>query len=101
MYYRQLGVDLVVPDKVDKGGYFQSLSWENADAYRADLIMLDDRTGTLQPNDLASKPTWSRLPAVRAGQVIPWSSEPRFSYAGAAPLLEALAKAVQNAKKVG
>lgn len=99
MYYKSLGVDLIVPDHLDKGGYFESLSWENADKYRADVLLLDNRTATLQPKDLAAKPSWSKLPAVKAGQITPWSSEPRFSYAGAAPLIESLAKAIEGAKK--
>lgn len=100
IYFKELGVDFVVPEKTDQGGYFESLSWENADTYDADILFLDDRTATLQPKDLTGKPTWNQLPAVKAGQIIPWSSEPRFSYAGAAPLLENLAKAIQDAKKV-
>ncbi|MFJ6751236.1 MULTISPECIES: ABC transporter substrate-binding protein [unclassified Streptomyces] len=100
MYYKSLGVDLIVPDHLDKGGYFESLSWENADKYKADVLLLDNRTATLQPKDLAAKPSWAKLPAVKAGQITPWSSEPRFSYAGAAPLIEALAKAIEDAKKV-
>ncbi|MET9294569.1 ABC transporter substrate-binding protein [Streptomyces sp. NPDC003077] len=100
MYYKSLGVDIIVPDHLDKGDYFESLSWENADKYKADVLMLDNRTATLQPKDLAAKPSWSKLPAVKAGQITPWSSEPRFSYAGAAPLIEQLAKAIENAKKV-
>ncbi|KAK1181559.1 ABC transporter substrate-binding protein [Streptomyces sp. NBS 14/10] len=100
IYFRELGVDFVVPQKTDKGGYFESLSWENADKYGADLLFLDNRTATLQPKDLTAKPTWSKLPAVKAGQIVPWSSEPRFSYAGAAPHIEALTKAIQDAKKV-
>ncbi|MFE6688101.1 ABC transporter substrate-binding protein [Streptomyces sp. NPDC057743] len=100
MYFKSLGVDLIVPDHLDKGGYFESLSWENADKYPADVLLLDNRTATLQPKDLAAKPSWSKLPAVKAGQIAPWSSEPRFSYAGAAPLLESLAQAIERAKKV-
>ncbi|WP_327064958.1 ABC transporter substrate-binding protein [Kitasatospora sp. NBC_01250] len=100
MYFAQLGVDLVVPNELGTGGYFEGLSWENAGKYPADLILLDDRSLALQPKDLSSRPTWNQLPAVKAGQVTPWSSVPRFSYAGAAPLLERLAKAVQSAKKV-
>lgn len=100
MYYKSLGVDLIVPDHLDKGGYFESLSWENADKYKADVLLLDNRTATLQPKDLAAKPSWAELPAVKAGQITPWSSEPRFSYAGAAPLIESLAKAIEGAKKV-
>ncbi|TVL93790.1 ABC transporter substrate-binding protein [Streptomyces sp. SAJ15] len=100
IYFSELGVEFVQPKKLDQGGYFESLSWENADKYDADLLFLDDRTATLQPKDLKSKPTWSKLPAVKAGQITGWSSEPRFSYAGAAPLIEALTKAMQDAKKV-
>ena len=99
-YYRELGVDFVIPKKVDSQGFFQSLSWENAGMYHADLIMLDNRTGALTPEDLQAKPTWRKLPAVQAGQVIPWHAEPRFSYAGCAPLLEQLAQAIRKAKKL-
>ncbi|MGW7008045.1 ABC transporter substrate-binding protein [Streptomyces sp. NPDC054933] len=98
-YFRGLGVDFVVPNKV-QGGFFENLSWENANKYPADLILLDSRTAAVQSDFLTSKPAWTQLPAVRAGQVTPWQSEPRFSYAGCAPLVEALATALQKAKKV-
>ena len=76
------------------------LDWENADKYGADLILLDSRSSALQPKDLTGKPTWQQLPAVKAGQVVPWLSEVRFSYAGCAPLVEQLAGALDRAKKV-
>jgi iron complex transport system substrate-binding protein len=98
-FFRSLGVDFVVPEKVT-GGFFENLSWENAGKYPADVILLDDRTAALRPKDLAAKPSWSKLPAVRAGQVTPWLSEPRFSHAGCAPLVESVARAVQAARKV-
>jgi iron complex transport system substrate-binding protein len=98
-YYRSLGVDFVVPDKV-QGGFFETLSWENAGKYQADVIMLDNRAATLQPKDLAGKPTWARLPAVKAGQVYSWPSEPTFSYDKCAAQIEALTKAITAAKKV-
>lgn len=100
MYFSELGVNLVVPDKVDDAGYFESLSWENADKYDADVILLDNRTMALQPDDLTGKPAWARLPAVKAGQVTPWDAVPRHSYAGVTPVLESLAEAIENAKKV-
>lgn len=99
-YFAELGVHLVQPQKTDPGGYYQSLSWENANAYAADLIMLDNRSTSLQPAQLASKPTWTRLPAVRAGQITPWHAVPRFSSAGAAPLVDQLATAIRQARKV-
>ncbi|WP_441246367.1 ABC transporter substrate-binding protein [Kitasatospora sp. McL0602] len=100
MYFAQLGVDLIVPDKLDAGGYYEGLSWETAGKYKADLLLLDNRSTALQPKDLTGKPAWAQLPAVKANQITPWSSVPRFSYAGAAPLLEQLAKAIRSAKKV-
>ncbi|MGC5030830.1 ABC transporter substrate-binding protein [Micromonospora sp. DT229] len=100
MYFAELGVDIVVPTELESGDYFEALSWENAGKFPADLILLDNRSTALQPADLAAKPTWKQLPAVQAGQVTAWDAVPRFSYAGAAPLLEDLAKAIQGAKKL-
>ncbi|RLL66154.1 ABC transporter substrate-binding protein [Streptomyces sp. Z26] len=101
MYLRELGVDVVVPRKLDEGGYFEPLSWENADKYPADVIMLDNRGQALQTGALEKIPAWTKLPAVEAGQVVPWASEPRFSHAGSVPLLENLAEALEKAKKTG
>ena len=98
-YYRSLGVEFVQPNNVS-GGFFEGLSWENVDKYPADLIYLDSRTLALQPKDLTGKPSWAALPAVKANQVAPWLSESRLSYAGCAPNIEALATAIQRAKKV-
>ncbi|MER7335720.1 ABC transporter substrate-binding protein [Micromonospora sp. NPDC000119] len=100
MYFAELGVEIVVPTKLEAGDYFEALSWENAGKFPADLILLDNRNTALQPKDMASKPTWQQLPAVKANQITPWDAVPRFSYAGAAPLLENLATAIRNAKKV-
>ncbi|HEX3785608.1 MAG TPA: ABC transporter substrate-binding protein [Pseudonocardiaceae bacterium] len=98
-YFQSIGVEFVVPNKVT-GGFFESLSWENVDKYPADLILLDSRSETLQPKDLSDKPSWLVLPEVKANQITPWASEPRFSYAGCAPQIEALAAAIQHARKV-
>ncbi|WP_030490503.1 ABC transporter substrate-binding protein [Micromonospora chokoriensis] len=100
MYFAELGVDIVVPTKLEAGDYFEALSWESAGKFPADLILLDNRSTALQAKDLTAKPTWQQLPAVKANQVSPWDAVPRFSYAGSAPLLENLATAIRNAKKV-
>ncbi|MGW1009691.1 ABC transporter substrate-binding protein [Streptomyces termitum] len=100
LFFQELGITLVVPDKLDPTGWFELLSWENVDKYKADVILLDNRTGTLQPEQLKAKPTWAALPAVKAGQVFPRVTEPVYSYAKCAPLLEDLATALENAKKV-
>ncbi|MFI5754546.1 ABC transporter substrate-binding protein [Streptomyces sp. NPDC051569] len=100
LYFQQLGVRFVEP-KVSGQGFFEELSWENVGKYDADIIMMDNRTSALQPAALTSKPTWARLPAVKAGQVVPRTTEPIFSYAKCAPILDALAEAIENAKKAG
>lgn len=102
-YFKALGVNFVEPSEKAKkatGGWFETLSWENVDKYPADIIMMDNRTAVLQPADIKDKPTWTRLPAVKAGQVIPRVTEPIYSYAKCAPILEDLAKAIETAKKV-
>ncbi|WP_069172896.1 ABC transporter substrate-binding protein [Streptomyces griseus] len=98
-YFQELGVRFVEP-KVNAAGFFEELSWENVDKYGADIIMMDNRSSALQPGALTSKPTWSQLPAVKAGQVVPRTTEPIYSYAKCAPILEDLAEAVEKAKKV-
>jgi iron complex transport system substrate-binding protein len=103
-YFKSLGVHFIEPPesaKKDSGGWFENLSWENVDKYDADLIMMDNRTSALQPTELVkSKPTWKKLPAVAAGQVIARVTEPIYSYDKCAPILDDLATAIEKAKKV-
>ncbi|MBB5939690.1 ABC transporter substrate-binding protein [Streptomyces zagrosensis] len=99
-YFKDLGVEFVEGKKSDKWGFWEFLSWENADRYHADLIMMDNRAAAMRRKDLDQKPTWRQLPAVRAGQIVPWSMEERYSYAGYAPVIEHLAAAVRDAKKL-
>jgi iron complex transport system substrate-binding protein len=102
-YFKALGVNLVEPPANTlkaSGGWFQNLSWENVDRYPADIVMMDDRTSAIQPADI-TQPTWHKLPAVRAGQVIPRAAEPILSYDKCAPILDGLSKAIETAKRVG
>ncbi|MGW0997581.1 ABC transporter substrate-binding protein [Streptomyces sp. NPDC002523] len=102
-YFKALGVNFVEPPtsaKKQGGGWYEPLSWENVDKYRADIIMMDDRTSATQPADI-TKATWKKLPAVKAGQVIARSPEPILSYDKCVPLLTGLAEALEKAKKVG
>ncbi|MCT7350857.1 ABC transporter substrate-binding protein [Streptomyces sp. 15-116A] len=101
-YFKALGVNFVEPSEEAKkatGGWFESLSWENVDKYKADIIMMDDRSSAIQPADI-TEATWKKLPAVKAGQVIPRSAEPILSYDKCVPLVENLAAAIEKAKKV-
>lgn len=44
--YQSLGMDIVEPDTDEQ--YWETLSWENADAYTADVILGDSRGGTVE-----------------------------------------------------
>jgi iron complex transport system substrate-binding protein len=92
-YYIEQGLPLVMP-KPDKGGYFETLSWENADKYDADVIFADSRTQALTIPQMAAKPTGARLPAVKAGHVYPWNPTTRLSYA---EMLESMLTALTQA----
>ncbi|MDT0310275.1 ABC transporter substrate-binding protein [Streptomyces sp. DSM 44917] len=99
-YFRELGVEVVQGSPSDEWGFWEFLSWENAGRHHADVILLDNRSQSPSAEDLAARPTWNRLPAVAAGQVIPWSMEERYSHAGYAPVLEALADTLSTAERL-
>ncbi|MCK1799039.1 ABC transporter substrate-binding protein [Streptomyces sp. XM4193] len=99
MQFKELGVDVISPTMKGQD-YFESLSWENADKYDADVIMLDERAMSLQPEQLKDKPGWRDLPAVRAGQVTGWNYVAPYSWGGAAELLEDITKAIGEAKRL-
>lgn len=99
-YFKDLGVEFVEGKKSDEFGFWEFLSWENADRYHADLIMVDNRSTALPATELAKRPTWNRLPAVKADQITPWSMEERYSYAGYAPVLEQLAAAITKSRSL-
>ncbi|MET7335216.1 ABC transporter substrate-binding protein [Nonomuraea sp. NPDC005650] len=94
------GLDVVKPAKVDEGGFFQTLSWENADEYDADVILYDTRTQSLKPEEMLKKPTFAKLPAVKAGQLYPWNAEAPYSYQGYAAFLEGLVANLKKAKEL-
>ncbi|TMR12091.1 ABC transporter substrate-binding protein [Nonomuraea turkmeniaca] len=100
VHLTQAGLNVVTPSKVDEGGFFQTLSWENADEYDADVILYDTRTQALKPEEMMKKPTFAKLPAVKAGQLYPWNAEAPYSYQGYADFLENLVANVKKAKKL-
>ncbi len=74
-YYKdELGLDLIVPDNPDEGGYFESLSWEEADKYDADIAFWDDRIGQAGLDALKDEKVWGTTTAARNDAYIPWTS---------------------------
>lgn len=78
------------------GKYALKLSWENSLRHPADVLMVDARTTSLQPADVAGHPFWQRQNAVQAGRVHSWQPEPPLSYRAAAAQLTGLARALTS-----
>jgi len=90
-YLSQLGIEIV-------DGGMQDLSWEQIIDYPADIILTDDRGGIPQLDHI---PTWTRLPAVVAGQVYPvWRYQPPYSYLGYAQAYGPILNVLRTARKV-
>jgi iron complex transport system substrate-binding protein len=97
LYFKELGLDVVVPEKPQQ--FVETLSWEQALRYPADLILYDVRKHVVPPAELAQKvPTWKRHPAVQAGQVGAWHATAAYSYKGFAGIMAELAKTIRNAR---
>jgi iron complex transport system substrate-binding protein len=89
------GLHLVTP-VTDPGSSYQTLSWENANLYPADIILLDDRWGDRTAEDLAAQPLAQRLPAVAAGQLGDWPAGWIRSYRVYAEQLDELTALIER-----
>ncbi|MCR6672348.1 ABC transporter substrate-binding protein [Devosia ginsengisoli] len=89
------GLDIVTP-VTDADSSYQTLSWENANLYPADIILLDDRWGTRTAETLAGQPLASRLPAVAAGQIGDWPAGWIRSYRVYAEQLDELTDLIER-----
>lgn len=96
-YWRdELGLPLVTPDKVDEGGYFQSLSWEKADTYPADVFLYDDRVGAAGLKQLDDQPVFQTLDAAKRDAYVPWTSVAPPSHRAYADLMNRLVDDVEK-----
>jgi iron complex transport system substrate-binding protein len=66
------GLDVISPEVADDRGYWETLSWETADKYQPDLVLVDDRAGTATREAAEAQPTWKTIRAVEKGQVGDW-----------------------------
>ncbi|MEO6012902.1 MAG: ABC transporter substrate-binding protein [Devosia sp.] len=70
--FKRWGLNIITPENADDRGYWETLSWETADKYQPDLILVDDRQGPATRKVAESKPTWTTIKAAAAGQVSDW-----------------------------
>lgn len=92
------GLDVVVPDSPDVGfEYWETLSWENAGKYQADLVIVDERGYPSNLEEAAAQPTWSFLDAVARDSVAVWPAFWVRNHADYAMALERLTTAIEAA----
>jgi iron complex transport system substrate-binding protein len=99
--YESLGVNVIIPETSD--GYWQTLSFEEALKYPADVIFNSSRGGgtlTLNLEELQAHPTFGQHPAVAAGQVGDWNQDFIMSYQGMTDALNAIITTLAPAEKV-
>jgi iron complex transport system substrate-binding protein len=95
---QQLGVNMVEPDTDNP--YYDIISWENADKYPADVIVMDARVNQVEDGGFASLPTWKQLPAVQAGQIGTWVTPAPFSWRAHADVFETLSALLERSQAV-
>ncbi len=92
------GLDLVVPDTPDEGfEYWETLSWENAGKYQADLLIIDERGYPGNLEQAKAQPTWSVLQAAARDATAIWPAYWVRTYEDYAMALDRLTTAVEAA----
>lgn len=93
MDFANWGLNLISPAVADDRGYWETLSWEQADKYQPDLILVDNRSSATMATAL-SQPTWTLMKAAAAGQVADWPAFWLRNYGAYAGALDELTAAI-------
>lgn len=89
--FAEWGLGVIEPDAVDKDfPYWENLSWENADKYQPDVVLIDGRTFDESVKTAEDQPTWTSIRAAQEGQVIEWPAFWLHTYRDYAAALEKL-----------
>jgi iron complex transport system substrate-binding protein len=96
--FRKWGLDVIRPNNPDKAfPYWENLSWENADKYQPDLLLVDDRSYPGNLKQAEKQPTWDSINAAAEGAVVPWPGYWIHTYTNFAEQLEAMTQAINKA----
>lgn len=93
MDFQNWGLDVISPETADDRGYWETLSWENADKYQPDLVIVDNRSAQTMVTAEA-QPTWTTIRAVEAGAVADWPAFWLRNYRAYATALDHLTEAI-------
>ncbi|HWV22900.1 MAG TPA: ABC transporter substrate-binding protein [Thermomicrobiales bacterium] len=97
--YQDRGLNIIVPD-VEPGAFWQQISNEQALLYPADMFFQSTRDEALTLEEIAAHPSWSKHPAVQAGQAFGWNQDFIQSYQGLKAALDALSEALDASEKI-
>ncbi|MDA3630009.1 ABC transporter substrate-binding protein [Saccharopolyspora sp. WRP15-2] len=92
-YVKELGLPITTPKNPDVagGGYFERLSWENANAYPGDILLWDARSASMKPEEMKANPVFAAHPAAAANRFAEWDAVAPMSYASYAKIMNKLA----------
>jgi len=96
MDFASWGLKLIDPEVADDRGYWETLSWEQADKYQPDLVLVDNRADSTLETAVA-QPTWTSIKAAAAGQVADWPAFWLRNHAAYAVALDKLTAAIEAA----
>ena len=98
-YVKELGLPITTPKNPDTvgGGYFERLSWENAGAYKGDVLMWDTRPASFNPDQMKRNPVFAALPAAAQNRFAGWDAVAPMSYASYAKIMNKLADQITAA----
>lgn len=92
------GLNVIKPADPDEAfPYWENLSWENADKYQPDLLLIDDRSYPANLKTAQKHPTWESINAAAAGAVVPWPAYWLHTYSDYAMQLAELTQAIKAA----
>lgn len=99
--FKNWGLDVTDP-MPDKGfPYWETISWENADKYQTDLLLIDDRTLYDDPETVTTLaeevPTWTSIKAAEAKAYAAWPGFWVHTWADYATSIDAITKAIDKA----
>src|SRR5690606_11461883 len=98
-FYQAQGVNIVKPD-VEDGGFWETLSPEQALKYPADIMMFSTRPEAVPTEEVIQQPAFAQHPAVKAGQVSGWNQDFIQSYQGMTEAMTHLSETLRGAEKV-